>query len=54
MKQPIHETYGGIHPMLAGEAHGKAMPVAIARALGEAGVTLEEVDAFAFTRGPGM
>ncbi|BGP45843.1 Mitochondrial tRNAs modification protein [Rhodotorula kratochvilovae] len=50
----IHESFGGIHPMHAQEAHQANMPLAIARALKEAGVTLDELDGIAATRGPGM
>ncbi|GAA6050097.1 hypothetical protein JCM3770_001369 [Rhodotorula araucariae] len=50
----IHESFGGIHPLHAQEAHQTNMPLAIARALDEAGVRLEDLDGIAATRGPGM
>ncbi|GAA6004661.1 hypothetical protein JCM10207_000971 [Rhodosporidiobolus poonsookiae] len=50
----IHDTYGGIHPLHAQEAHQRNMPLAIQQALAEANLQLGDVDAFAFTRGPGM
>lgn len=50
----IHESFGGIHPLHAQEAHQVNMPVAIHRALTEARMTLDQLDGIAFTRGPGM
>ncbi|GAA6029254.1 hypothetical protein JCM8097_003589 [Rhodosporidiobolus ruineniae] len=50
----IHETYGGIHPLHAQEAHQRNMPLAIKQALEEASVSLSDLDGIAFTRGPGM
>ncbi|KWU46605.1 glycoprotease [Rhodotorula sp. JG-1b] len=50
----IHESFGGIHPLHAQEAHQVNMPVAIHKALTEAGISLGELDGIAFTRGPGM
>ncbi|KAM0792259.1 hypothetical protein ACM66B_004953 [Microbotryomycetes sp. NB124-2] len=48
------QQYGGIHPKHAQEAHQRNLPVAIKRALAEANLKLHELDAIAFTRGPGM
>lgn len=50
----IHESFGGIHPLHAQEAHQINMPVAISQALREAEISLDRVDGIAFTRGPGM
>ncbi|GAA5877457.1 hypothetical protein JCM16303_003340 [Sporobolomyces ruberrimus] len=50
----IHESFGGIHPLHAQEAHQRNLPIAIKRALEEARVELHELDGIAFTRGPGM
>lgn len=50
----IHESFGGIHPLHAQEAHQVNMPVAIHKALTEAGIGLGELAGIAFTRGPGM
>ncbi|GAA5929514.1 hypothetical protein JCM10213_006394 [Rhodosporidiobolus nylandii] len=50
----IHQTYGGIHPLHAQEAHQRNMPLAVSRALKEANVGLNDLDGIAFTRGPGM
>ncbi|GAA5932700.1 putative N(6)-L-threonylcarbamoyladenine synthase [Sporobolomyces koalae] len=50
----IHESFGGIHPLHAQEAHQRNLPIAIRSALVEANVELNDLDAIAFTRGPGM
>ena len=52
--QTVHREYGGVVPELASRAHLQAIvPVADA-ALKRANVTLAEIDAFAFTRSPGL
>ncbi|GAA5910968.1 putative N(6)-L-threonylcarbamoyladenine synthase [Sporobolomyces salmoneus] len=50
----IHESFGGIHPLHAQEAHQRNLPLAIKLALEEAKVKIDDLDAIAFTRGPGM
>ncbi|KAI9632823.1 glycoprotease family-domain-containing protein [Dioszegia hungarica] len=50
----LNAQYGGIHPLRAQEAHAAGVPLAIAQALSEARMKLEDVDAIAYTRGPGM
>ena len=50
----LHEEYGGVVPELASREHLRnLMPVA-RQALGQAGVTPEQLDAVAATRGPGL
>ena len=49
-----HARYGGVVPEVAARAHLEAMNPTIERALADAGVTLEEVDAIAVTAGPGL
>lgn len=49
-----HRPYGGVVPEIAARAHVEALDDIIARALGEAGVSLNEVDAIAATAGPGL
>lgn len=50
----VHESFGGIHPRHAQEAHERNMPLAVQQALKDAGVGLKDLDGIAFTRGPGM
>ena len=52
--QKIHEKYGGVVPELASRAHLQAIVPVVDRALKEANVPLNEVDAFAFTQSPGL
>jgi N6-L-threonylcarbamoyladenine synthase len=52
--QEIHKSYGGVVPELASRAHqANIVPVAD-QALKGAGVSVEEISAVAFTRGPGL
>jgi N6-L-threonylcarbamoyladenine synthase len=52
--QEIHKTYGGVVPELASRAHqANIVPVAD-QAIKRAGVSVNEIDAVAFTRGPGL
>lgn len=52
--QKIHEEYGGVVPELASRAHQKNLIPVIDTAIKRAGVTLDEIDGIAFTRGPGL
>lgn len=49
-----HETFGGIHPTVAIEAHQRNMPRAIRTALSDARLSVNDVDGIAYTRGPGI
>jgi N6-L-threonylcarbamoyladenine synthase len=49
-----HARYGGVVPEVAARAHLEALQPALAAALGEAGVALDDVDALAVTAGPGL
>ena len=49
-----HARYGGVVPEVAARAHLEAMVPALAAALAEANVTLDELDAIAVTSGPGL
>jgi len=53
-RQDIHEQYGGVVPELASRAHQQNIIPVVDEALKKAGVTKEEIDAVAFTRGPGL
>ena len=52
--QAVHERYGGVIPELASRAHQQNIVPVVDTALKEAGITLEKIDAIAFTRGPGL
>lgn len=52
--QSVHEEYGGVVPELASRAHQQNIIPVVHKALKDAGVKAEEVDAVAFTRGPGL
>jgi N6-L-threonylcarbamoyladenine synthase len=49
-----HQPYGGVVPELASRHHLQNAPKLLDRALGEAGISLGEIDAFAATSGPGL
>ncbi len=52
--QPVHERYGGVIPELASRAHQQNIVPVVDTALKEAGITIDKVDAIAYTRGPGL
>lgn len=52
--QSVHEKYGGVVPELASRAHQQNIVPVVHEALKVAGLTLTDVDAVAFTRGPGL
>jgi N6-L-threonylcarbamoyladenine synthase len=52
--QEIHMLYGGVVPELASRAHQANIVPVTDVALKKAGVTPDEIDAVAFTRGPGL
>lgn len=52
--QAVHEQYGGVVPELASRAHELNIVPVVDAALKKAGVTKEQLDAIAFTRGPGL
>ena len=52
--QKIHEQYGGVVPELAGRAHQQNIVPVADIALKKAGISLSDIDAIAFTRGPGL
>jgi N6-L-threonylcarbamoyladenine synthase len=49
-----HARFGGVVPEVASRAHVEAMVPTVHRALDEAGVRLEQLDAIAVTAGPGL
>ncbi|HEY8930140.1 MAG TPA: tRNA (adenosine(37)-N6)-threonylcarbamoyltransferase complex transferase subunit TsaD [Mucilaginibacter sp.] len=52
--QTIHEAYGGVVPELASRVHQQNIVPAVQQALSKAKVSKNDVDAVAFTRGPGL
>lgn len=52
--QKIHSEYGGVVPELASREHQKNIVPVVDKALKNAGVDKNKIDAVAFTRGPGL
>ena len=52
--QTVHEKYGGVVPELASRAHMQKIVPVVDTALKEAGVSLNELSAIAFTQAPGL
>jgi N6-L-threonylcarbamoyladenine synthase len=52
--QDIHQKYGGVVPELASRAHQQNIIPVVDRAIKDAGIKKEDIDAVAFTRGPGL
>jgi N6-L-threonylcarbamoyladenine synthase len=51
---PLHQRWGGVVPEIASRAHLEALLPTIQGALDDAGATLDDIDAIAATRGPGL
>ncbi len=51
---PVHTLYGGVVPEIASRKHTERINQVIRQALSEASVTLEDIDAVAVTKGPGL
>lgn len=52
--QKVHEAYGGVVPELASRAHQQNILPVVSEALKQAGIEAKDLDAIAFTRGPGL
>ena len=52
--QAVHMKYGGVIPELASRAHQQNIIPVVDTALRDAGLTASDLDAIAFTRGPGL
>ncbi|PID90130.1 MAG: tRNA (adenosine(37)-N6)-threonylcarbamoyltransferase complex transferase subunit TsaD [Bacteroidetes bacterium] len=52
--QKVHESFGGVVPELASRAHLSNIVPVVSEALKQAEVEPEDLDAIAFTRGPGL
>ena len=52
--QKVHEAYGGVVPELASRAHQQNIIPVVSDAIKRAGIEVKDIDAVAFTRGPGL
>ncbi|MDE6018282.1 MAG: tRNA (adenosine(37)-N6)-threonylcarbamoyltransferase complex transferase subunit TsaD [Muribaculaceae bacterium] len=52
--QKVHEQFGGVVPELASRAHQQNIVPVVSEALRQAGITVSDLDAIAYTRGPGL
>lgn len=52
--QDVHIAYGGVVPELASRAHQQNIIPVVDLAMNKAGVSSDDIDAVAFTRGPGL
>lgn len=52
--QAVHAAYGGVVPELASRAHEQNIVPVVDEAVKRAGISFEDIDAIAFTRGPGL
>lgn len=50
----VHRKYGGVMPEIASRLHAENIGVVLKESLEQANVKLEDIDAFAVTRGPGL
>ena len=52
--QDVHRMYGGVVPELASRAHQANIIPVVDSAIKKAGISIDEINAVAFTRGPGL
>ncbi|WP_047790617.1 tRNA (adenosine(37)-N6)-threonylcarbamoyltransferase complex transferase subunit TsaD [Tenacibaculum mesophilum] len=52
--QEVHAKYGGVVPELASRAHQQNIVPVVQQAIEQAGITKNDLNAIAFTRGPGL
>ena len=52
--QLVHEKFGGVVPELAARAHTQNIVPVVDIAIREAGISIQEIDAVAFTQAPGL
>ncbi|MFN7302122.1 MAG: tRNA (adenosine(37)-N6)-threonylcarbamoyltransferase complex transferase subunit TsaD, partial [Bacteroidota bacterium] len=52
--QDVHQQYGGVVPELASRAHQSHIVPVVEQACRTAGIEVTEIDAIAYTRGPGL
>ena len=54
LSQSVHEIYGGVVPELASRAHQQHIISVVNQALKEGGISIDELNAIAFSQGPGL
>jgi N6-L-threonylcarbamoyladenine synthase len=52
--QKVHEAYGGVVPELASRAHIQNIVPVVDTAIKQAGISVKDIDAVAFTQAPGL
>ena len=52
--QDVHKAYGGVIPELASRQHQVNIVPVVSEAIKRAGISMEDITAIAFTRGPGL
>ena len=50
----VHTLYGGVVPEVASRIHVENISAVISEAVKQAGVTMDDIDAIAYTQGPGL
>ena len=50
----LHAVYGGVVPELASRDHIRLLPILVRQVLREAGLRVDDLDAIAYTAGPGL
>ena len=50
----VHQKYGGVMPEIASRLHCENISIVLKEAVDKSGLTLDDIDAFAVTRGPGL
>ena len=50
----VHTRYGGVVPEVASRIHVENISTVVTEALEQAGVTMDDIDAVAYTQGPGL
>ena len=52
--QAVHMAYGGVVPELASRAHQQSIIPVVDLAIRKAGISIDQISAVAYTRGPGL
>ena len=52
--QTVHKTYGGVVPELASRAHQKNIIPVVCQSLDQVGLTIKDISAISYTKGPGL